>query len=100
MAPNRNRYQACLLLKPETHPYFRLAPGERVDLWLDFSGRTVGSQLLVPYSLPFSDTQTKMAEKMKDMVMMSVMLDMAHPIHIHGQQYQVLRRIPKMVRER
>lgn len=60
---------ACLLPKPETRPYIMLAPGERVDLWLDFSGRTVGSQLVL-YSLPFSGTQPKMAEKMKGMGMM------------------------------
>lgn len=52
---------ACLLPKPETRPYIMLAPGERVDLWLDFSGRQIGSKLLM-YSLPFSGTQPKMAE--------------------------------------
>lgn len=36
-----------LLAKPETKPYIVLAPGERVDLWLDFSGREVGSQLVL-----------------------------------------------------
>lgn len=60
---------ACLLPKPETRPYIMLAPGERVDLWLDFSGRSVGSQLVL-YSLAFSGTQPKMAEKMKGMGMM------------------------------
>lgn len=60
---------ACLLPKPETRPYIMLAPGERVDLWLDFSGRTVGSELVL-YSLPFSGTQPKMAERMKGMGMM------------------------------
>ena len=55
---------ACLLPKPETRPYIMLAPGERVDLWLDFSGRAVGSKLVM-YSLPFSGTQPKMAERMK-----------------------------------
>jgi len=34
-----------LLEKPETRPYLMLAPGERIDLWLDFSGRTVGDEL-------------------------------------------------------
>jgi FtsP/CotA-like multicopper oxidase with cupredoxin domain len=50
---------ACLLAKPETRPYIMLAPGERVELWLDFSGRSVGS-ILVMYSLPFSGTQPGM----------------------------------------
>ncbi|PPD34512.1 MAG: bilirubin oxidase [Methylomonas sp.] len=49
----------CLLAKPETRPYIMLAPGERVELWLDFSGRAVGSNLVL-YSLPFSGTQPGM----------------------------------------
>jgi len=44
---------AHLLEKPETRPYFMLAPGERIDLWLDFSGRSVGSELVM-YSLPYA----------------------------------------------
>ncbi|MCQ8179545.1 multicopper oxidase domain-containing protein [Methylomonas sp. SURF-1] len=44
---------AGLLAQPETRPYIMLAPGERVDLWLDFSGRAVGSRLTL-YSLPYS----------------------------------------------
>ncbi|MDP2177325.1 multicopper oxidase family protein [Methylicorpusculum sp.] len=54
---------ACLLEKPETRPYIMLAPGERVDLWLDFSGREVGSKLVM-YSLPFTGTMPAMYEKM------------------------------------
>ena len=50
---------ACLLAKPETRPYIMSAPGERVELWLDFSGRSVGSSLVM-YSLPFSGTQPGM----------------------------------------
>ncbi|MCK9605519.1 MAG: multicopper oxidase domain-containing protein [Methylomonas sp.] len=52
-----------LLPKPETRPYIMLAPGERVDLWLDFSGRAVGSKLVMN-SLPFAGTQPKMTERM------------------------------------
>lgn len=52
-----------LLEKPETRPYIMLASGERVDLWLDFSGRPVGSKLVL-YSLPFSGAMPPMAEKM------------------------------------
>ncbi|MDT8425863.1 MAG: multicopper oxidase domain-containing protein [Methyloprofundus sp.] len=44
---------AHLLPKPETRPYLMLAPGERIDLWLDFSGRAVGSELVM-YSLPYA----------------------------------------------
>jgi len=34
-----------LLEKPETRPYLMLAPAERIDLWLDFSDRSVGDEL-------------------------------------------------------
>ncbi|MCB1948914.1 MAG: multicopper oxidase domain-containing protein [Burkholderiales bacterium] len=34
-----------LLEKPETFPYVMLAPAERVELWMDFSGRKPGSEL-------------------------------------------------------
>jgi FtsP/CotA-like multicopper oxidase with cupredoxin domain len=33
-----------LLEAPETRPYVMLAPGERLDVWADFSGRAVGSR--------------------------------------------------------
>ncbi len=55
---------AGLLEKPETRPYIMLAPGERVDLWLDFSGRAVGSKLVM-YSLPYAGAMPPMYEKMK-----------------------------------
>ncbi|MFW5442872.1 MAG: multicopper oxidase family protein [Methylococcaceae bacterium] len=53
-----------LLEKPESKPYIMLAPGERVDLWLDFSGRPVGSKLVM-YSLPFTGTMPPMYQKMQ-----------------------------------
>ena len=34
-----------LLERPETYPYIMLAPAERVELWVDFSGRESGSDL-------------------------------------------------------
>ena len=34
-----------LLEKPETYPYIMLAPAERVELWVDFNGRELGSNL-------------------------------------------------------
>lgn len=55
---------ACLLAKPETRPYIMLAPGERVELWLDFSGRPVGSRLVM-YSLPFSGAMPGMMDRMR-----------------------------------
>jgi FtsP/CotA-like multicopper oxidase with cupredoxin domain len=42
-----------LLEQPEHKPYVMLAPGERLDVWMDFSGRAVGSELVMR-SLPFS----------------------------------------------
>ncbi len=54
---------AGLLEKPVTKPYIMLAPGERVELWLDFSGRKLGSELVM-YSLPHSGTMPMMYERM------------------------------------
>jgi FtsP/CotA-like multicopper oxidase with cupredoxin domain len=42
-----------LLEAPVTRDYLTLAPGERVELWADFSGRTMGSEMRL-VSLPFS----------------------------------------------
>jgi FtsP/CotA-like multicopper oxidase with cupredoxin domain len=42
-----------LLEQPEHKPYVMLAPGERLDVWMDFSGRAVGSELVMR-SMPFS----------------------------------------------
>ncbi len=52
---------AHLLPKPETRPYLMLAPGERIDLWLDFSGHSVGSELVM-YSLPYEGAMPPMIE--------------------------------------
>ena len=52
-----------LLEQPEVKPYVMLAPGERLDVWADFSGRNEGSQLVMR-SLPFSGVLPKMAERM------------------------------------
>ena len=54
---------AGLLEKPEIKPYIILAPGERIDLWLDFSGRTVNSKLTL-FSLPYSGVMPAMYERM------------------------------------
>ena len=45
----------ALLQKPESLPYVMLAPAERVELWIDFSGRRVGSELELQ-SLPYHIT--------------------------------------------
>jgi len=52
-----------LLEKPETKPYVMLAPGERLDVWADFSGRGEGSQLVMR-SLAFSGVLPKMGMMM------------------------------------
>jgi FtsP/CotA-like multicopper oxidase with cupredoxin domain len=52
-----------LLETPETRPYVMLAPGERLDVWADFSGRPKGTELVMR-SLPFRGVLPKMAERM------------------------------------
>ena len=42
-----------LLEHPEHYPYLMLAPGERRELWVDFSGRHVGTELTLR-SIPFA----------------------------------------------
>ena len=56
-----------LLEKPEIKPYVILAPGERLDVWADFSGRNEGSQLVMR-SLAFSGVLPKMAARMGGMM--------------------------------
>ena len=56
-----------LLEQPEVKPYVMMAPGERLDVWADFSGRNEGSQLVMR-SLPFSGVLPKMAERMGGMM--------------------------------
>ncbi|QXP84277.1 multicopper oxidase family protein [Methylococcus sp. Mc7] len=59
-----------LLEAPEVKSYVMLAPGERLDVWADFSGRTVGSQLVMR-SLPFSGALPRMARRMMGEMMHS-----------------------------
>lgn len=61
-----------LLESPEIRPYVMLAPGERLDLWMDFSGRGLGSELVLK-SLAFKGALPKMHE-----AMMGKMSGMAH----------------------
>ena len=69
-------------------------------MWADFSGREVGAELAMK-SLPFSGSQPAMFERMMKMMGgglggmmggMGMMFSMAHPIHLHGQQFQIMRR--------
>ena len=55
-----------LLEKPETRPYVMLAPAERLDLWLDFSGRKLGAELKL-YSLPYDANLPMMMVRMSRM---------------------------------
>lgn len=48
-----------LLAKPETLPYVMLAPAERVELWVDFSGRKPGSELILQ-TLPYQTSSMGM----------------------------------------
>ncbi len=45
-----------LLEAPVERSYVTLSPAERIELWVDFSGRAVGSQLVLK-SLPFSGVE-------------------------------------------
>jgi blue copper oxidase len=58
-----------LLEAPETRPYVMLAPGERLDLWADFSGRPIGSTLTLR-SARFYGALPRMAERMMGGAMM------------------------------
>ncbi len=67
-----------LLESPVQRDYVTLAPGERVELWADFSGRPVGTQLVLR-SLPFAVT-TMGGGMMGGMMNSSVSLGAAFPI--------------------
>jgi suppressor of ftsI/bilirubin oxidase len=53
-----------LLESPETYPYIMLAPAERIELWVDFSGRTIGSDLVLN-SLEYQVTMPHMGGGMQ-----------------------------------
>ena len=83
-----------LLEQPEVKPYVMLAPGERLDVWADFSGRNEGSQLVMR-SLPFSGVLPKMAERMMHGGMGGMMHDNKLPV---GSDYPIFTaRITKKV---
>jgi FtsP/CotA-like multicopper oxidase with cupredoxin domain len=54
---------------PETRPYVMLGPGERLDVWADFSGRAIGSKLTLR-SARFYGALPRMAERMMGGMMM------------------------------
>ncbi|TSA41674.1 MAG: multicopper oxidase family protein [Methylococcaceae bacterium] len=51
-----------LLEQPETKPYVMLAPAERLDVWVDFSGRALGTQVMLR-SLAFTGALPMMAQR-------------------------------------
>lgn len=75
-----------LLETPVNKPYVMLAPGERLDVWADFSGRNVGSQMVLR-SRSFSGVLPKMAERMMSGGGMGGMHGMALPV---GSDYPIL----------
>lgn len=48
-----------LLDKPETMPYVMLAPAERRDLWVDFTDKPIGTELILR-SIPFKGASMRM----------------------------------------
>jgi FtsP/CotA-like multicopper oxidase with cupredoxin domain len=55
-----------LLERPVERPYVTLSPGERVELWADFSGRAVGSELTLA-SLAFEGAEGAGAQELSGM---------------------------------
>ena len=69
-----------LLDEPENKPYVMLAPGERVDVWMDFSNRNLGSELTMR-SLAYSGVMPHMG--------MGIMAHNGHGLPV-GSDYPVL----------
>lgn len=51
----------ALLEAPQQYPYIMLAPAERVECWIDFSGREIGADLVL-HSLSFQDALSGMGD--------------------------------------
>ncbi len=82
---------AGLLERPVTKPYIMLAPGERVDLWLDFSGMDLNTERKL-ISLPFSGAMPPMMEmhqgRKSKMGMHGMMMNSNLA---HGEQFSIAR---------
>ncbi len=77
-----------LLEKPAQKSYVTLGPGERVELWADFSNRRVGSELKLQ-SLAFSGAESgMMGGGMMGHGMMGETTNAALP---HGAEFTILR---------
>lgn len=66
-----------LLRQPVQRDYVMLSPGERIDLWVDFSGRPVGSELILK-NLAFAGFE-------------STHMMGGNPVLPEGAEYSVLR---------
>jgi FtsP/CotA-like multicopper oxidase with cupredoxin domain len=79
-----------LLETPATKPYVMMGPGERIDVWADFSGCAVGSERVMR-SKPFSGALPPMHERMAGMMgqgMMGMMPGMKLP---QGSDYPLFK---------
>jgi FtsP/CotA-like multicopper oxidase with cupredoxin domain len=79
-----------LLEKPLQRSYVTLGPGERVELWADFSGRRVGSELKLK-SLAFSGAESGMMSGMMRGGMMGGMMGRGNATLANGAEFTVLR---------
>jgi len=79
-----------LLEKPLQRSYVTLGPGERVELWADFSGRRVGSELKLK-SLAFSGAESGMMSGMAGGGMMGGMMGRGNATLPNGAEFTVLR---------
>jgi len=80
-----------LLEKPAQKSYVTLGPGERVELWADFSNRRVGSELKLK-SLAFSGAESGMMSGMMGGGMMGgMMMGGGNAALPHGAEFTILR---------
>jgi FtsP/CotA-like multicopper oxidase with cupredoxin domain len=79
-----------LLEKPAQRDYVTLGPGERVELWADFSSRRVGSQLTLK-SLAFSGAESGMMGGMMRGMMGGGMMGGGNAALPHGAEFTILR---------
>jgi len=79
-----------LLEKPLQRSYVTLGPGERVELWADFSGRRVGSELKLK-SLAFSGAESGMMSGMMGGGRMGGMMGRGNTTLSNGAEFTILR---------
>ena len=77
-----------LLEVPENLPYVMFAPGERLDLWVDFTGRSHGDQVTLK-SFSYRGALPKMHEEMMGRGGMSGMGMMGHHALPAGSEFPI-----------